>query len=246
VRTSNTTCWSHDTFLEGHLKVCQSRQGYRFSIDAAILAFHALPDKADARILDLGTGCGIMPLIIAFRHPEVRITGVEIQAELAALARKNVEENRLQSRIKIIEGDFLHLKSDDIGPPVDMVVTNPPYHRRQAGRMNPHNQRAIARHEIAVSLDGLIKSIRRFLTTGGHAWLIYPAERLAELIAAMQAHHLEPKYLRMIHSRVDAEAKQCLLKVVKAGRPGLIVGPPLFIYADDGGYTADAAAMLRP
>jgi tRNA1(Val) A37 N6-methylase TrmN6 len=237
---------SFDTFLEGRLKICQSREGYRFSIDAAILAFHANPGKPDARILDLGTGCGIMPLIIAFRYPGVRITGVEIQAELAALAHKNVEENGYQSRIEIVEGDFLRLTPDDIGPPVDMVISNPPYRRLHSGRLNPHSQRAVARHEIAVSLDGLIKSLRRFLATGGHGWLIYPAERLAELIAGMQTHHLEPKYLRMIHSKADAEAKQCLLKVVKAGRPGLIVGPPLFIYADDGRYTANASAMLRP
>ena len=120
--------WSFDSFLDGGLKVCQSRYGYRFSVDAAILAFHAIPDKPDARILDLGTGCGIMPLVTALRYPDVHITGVEIQAELAALARNNIEENGFLSRITIVEGDFLRLRSNDIGPPVDMVITNPPYH----------------------------------------------------------------------------------------------------------------------
>ena len=86
MRTSNTTCWSTDTFLEGHLKVCQSRQGYRFSIDAAILAFHALPGKAAAKILDLGTGCGIVPIISAFQFPDALFYGAEIQPELAAVA----------------------------------------------------------------------------------------------------------------------------------------------------------------
>ncbi len=239
-------CWSFDTFLDGRLKVCQSRNGYRFSIDAAILAFHAVPGKPDARILDLGTGCGIMPLLAAFRYPDVHITGVEIQAELAALARNNVEENGFQSRIQVVEGDFLRLRSDDIGSPVDMVITNPPYRQPHSGRINPQNQRALARHEIAVSLDGLIKAMRRFLSTGGRGWIIYPADRLAELMAGMQGHHLEPKYLRMIHPRSNLDAKRCLLKVVKGGRPGLIVGPPLVIYNADGGYSDEMCAMLRP
>lgn len=238
--------WSSDTFLDGRLKVCQSRHGYRFSEDAPILAFHAVPCKPDERILDLGTGCGIMPLVTAFRYPEVRITAVEIQAELAALARNNVKENGFLSRITVIEGDFLQLPSDQIGPPMDMVISNPPYRRPHAGRISPQSQRALARHEISVSLDGLIKTMRRFLSAGGRGWIIYPVERLAELMACMQAHHLEPKYLRMIHPRRDRDARRCLLKVVKGGRPGLINGPPLVIYNADGGYSDDMGAMLRP
>lgn len=238
--------WSSDTFLDGRLKVSQSRHGYRFSVDAAILAFHAVPCKPDERILDLGTGCGIMPLLIAFRYPDVHITGVEIQAELAALARSNVKENGFLSKITVIEGDFLRLRSGAIGPPVDMVITNPPYRRPHAGRISPQNQRALARHEIALSLDGLIKAMQRFLSVGGRGWIIYTVERLAELIAGMQAHHLEPKYLRMIHPRKDLDAKRCLLKVVKGGRPGLIAGPPLVIYNADGAYSDDMCAMLRP
>lgn len=239
-------CWSFDTFLDGCLKVRQSRCGYRFSVDAAILAFHAVPDKPDARILDLGTGCGIMPLVTAFRYPEVHITGVEIQAELAALARDNVAENGFLSRITIVEGDFQRLRPNDMGPPVDMVITNPPYRRPHSGRVSPQNQRAVARHEIAVSLDGLIKTMRRFLSTGGSGWIIYPVERLTELMVGMQSDCLEPKFLKLIHPRIGLEAKRCLLKVVKGGRPGLIAGPPLVIYNADGGYSDDMCAMLRP
>jgi tRNA1Val (adenine37-N6)-methyltransferase len=238
--------WSDDRFLEGRIKICQSRQGYRFSVDAVILAFHAVPEKSGGRILDIGTGCGVIPLIIAKRHQDVRITGVEIQSELAELARRNVSANGLQSRITILHKDVLQMRSDDIGPPLDMVITNPPYRKPDSGRINPQDQRALARHEIAVSLDGLIKSIRRFLKTGGSGWIIYPVERLAELVTGMQAHHLEPKYLRTIHSRYDSDAKRCLLKVVKAARPGLIAGPPLAIYDADGVYTEEMNAMMRP
>jgi len=238
--------WSADRFLNGHLKISQSRQGYRFSIDAVILAFHAVPAKSDARILDMGTGCGIMPLIIAHRHESVHITGVEIQAELAELARQNVSANGFQPRITIIKKDVSKMRSHDIGPPVDMVITNPPYRKPGSGRVNHQDQRALARHEITVSLDGLIKAMRRFLATGGHGWIIYPVERLAELMAGMQAHNLEPKYLRLIHSRMDVEAKRCLLKIVKAARPGLIAGPPLAIYDADGVYTEEVAAMFCP
>lgn len=235
-----------DSFLNGHLHVRQSSVGYRFSIDAPLLAAHAVPHKPGERILDLGTGCGIVPLIMAWRYPDARIVGIEIQAELAALARINVAHNGFDSRIAVVEGDMLRLGGGALGPPADMVMTNPPYRKPHSGRVNPQSQRALARHEIAISLEGLIKTMRRFLKTGGRGWIVYPAERLAELMTGMRAHHLEPKYLRMIHSRRDAEAKRCLLKVVKAARPGLAIGPPLVIYDEAGAYTAEVAAMLRP
>jgi len=235
-----------DPFLDGQLNVRQSRTGYRFSIDPLILAFHAAPNQPGARILDLGTGCGIMPLVMAFRNPDIRIVGVEIQPELAALACCNVEANGFQGRISIIEGDMLRLHAEELGPPMDMVITNPPYRKPHSGRVNPQSQRALARHEITVALEGLLKTMRRFLKTGGCGWIVYPAERLAELMAGMQAHHLEPKYLRLIHSRCDAEAKRCLLKVVKAARSGLAIAPPLVLYDETDAYTTEVAAMLRP
>lgn len=238
--------WTRDTFLGGRLKVCQSRRGYRFSLDALILAFHAEPGKGRERILDLGTGCGILPLVTATRFPEVHLTGVEIQPELAALARFNVEQNAFQERILILEEDYLQLPSKAVGPPVDMVIANPPYRRPRSGRVNPEQQRALARHEIAVSLEGLIKTMRRFLKTGGRGWIVYTADRLAELMSAMQSHHMEPKYLRLIHSRPDSEAKRCLLKVVKGARPGMTAGPPLVIYGADGAYTDEVSAMFDP
>lgn len=237
---------SLDSFLEGHLKICQSRAGYRFSVDALILAYHAVPNKPAEKILDIGTGCGIMPLITAFRYPDVHIVGVEIQSELAALARTNVEENGFQSQIRILEGDILHLRAGDVGAPLDMVMTNPPYRKPRSGRINPQSQRALARHEITVSLDGLIKAMRRVLRTGGRGWIIYPVERLVELMACLRAHHLEPKYMRVLHSRYGTDGKRCLIKAVKAARPGLIVGPPMVIYNEDGRYTEEMVAMLHP
>lgn len=238
--------WSCDPFLDGRLTICQSRRGYRFSIDALILAYHAAPGGSRERILDLGTGCGVMPLVIAWRCPEVRITGVEIQPDLAEQARFNVAENGFQERITVLEADYLQLAAADAGAPVDMVVANPPYRRARSGRINPQHQRALARHEIAVSLDGLVKAVRRFLKTGGRGWMIYTVDRLVELLVALKAHRLEPKYLRMIHSRRDAPAKHCLVKVVKGARPGMLAGPPLMVYRDEGGYTEEVAAMLRP
>lgn len=238
--------WTCDQILDGQLQVWQSRRGYRFSIDALLLAFHAAVSRPSERILDLGTGCGIIPLVTAWRFPTVSIIGVEIQPELAALARFNAGQNSFSGRITIIEDDYTRLPAKAVGPPVDMVVANPPYRRPSSGRINPKRQRALARHEIAVTLQSLIQAMRRFLKTGGRGWMIYTVERMAELLADLRSHHLEPKYLRLIHSHRNVPAKHCLIKVVKGARPGLQADAPLIIYKDEDIYTAEVTAMLRP
>ncbi len=238
----NTTT---DTFFNGQVTVKQSRTGYRYSIDAVILAGHVRPRPAD-RIVDLGTGCGIIPLIIGFRHPGVKLYGVEIQQDLADIARANVKANHLEKRVEILPADMRTLKPSIVSGPVDQVVSNPPYHRISTGRINPDSQRAIARHELKVTLEDVLKAAEAMLRTAGKFVCIYGSDRLVDLFARMRACHIEPKFVRLIHSKAGTDARLALVEGVKRGNSGLIVGPPLLIYRRDGDYTDEIQRMFAP
>jgi tRNA1Val (adenine37-N6)-methyltransferase len=236
----NTT----DTFFDGALSVMQSRTGYRFSIDAILLA-SAIEPKAGQTVVDLGTGCGIIPLILAYRQPDIRIYGVEMQADLVELARTNATRSRMADRIHIVPADIRQLKAEQVDGPVDLVVCNPPYHRAQSGRLNPNPQRAIARHEIYLKLEQLLSSVRRILRTGGRFATIYPAERIVDLFSTMRGAGIEPKQMRAIHARRPEGAKLILAQGVMRGSPGMTVDPPLVICTADGNYTDEVQQMME-
>lgn len=234
-----------DTFFEGRVRVRQGAGGYRYSIDAFLLASHVRLRAGD-RVLDLGTGCGIIPLILAYRNPDITICGVEVQSELAELAALNIEDNRFADRVGVLCRDMKELKPDMLCAPVDVVVCNPPYRKWGTGRINPDRQRAVARHEIAVTLADVLQTARRMLPTAGKFVTIYTAERCVELLAGMRSGGIEPKYLRLIHSTADSEAKLVLVEGVRGAHAGCIIAPPLIVYTVDGHYTAEIQAMFAP
>ena len=232
-----------DSFFNGRIQVLQQRCGYRFSIDAVLIAAYAGPRPADT-VLDLGTGCGIIPLILAERNPKIKVYGIEVQQSLADLAMLNVKANGLDKRIHILCMDMKALQPDKIGAPIDLVVSNPPYRKAATGRINPDQQRAVARHEIKVTLSDFIETARRMLRVSGRLVMIYPAERMTDLIVQMRSSGIEPKLTRMIHSAADTRAKLILVEGKKGGRPGLKIGPPLIIYQKNGSYTDEVQAMF--
>jgi tRNA1Val (adenine37-N6)-methyltransferase len=236
---------TEDTFFEGRLRVAQSRIGYRFSIDAVLLA-HFFQPRAGQTLVDLGTGCGIIPLMLVFRHPRIRAWGIEIQPELAGLAADNVRANHMADRIRILQADIRAITPDMTAGPVDVVCSNPPYRRGRSGRLNPDGQRAVARHEIAITLPGLLHTSRRLLKTGGRFVTIHPAERAAELIGQMRSMHLEPKRLRPVHSTAQTDARRVLVEGLAGGRPGLTIAAPLIVYGQDGEYSSEVQRMLLP
>ncbi|MBU0987479.1 MAG: methyltransferase, partial [Proteobacteria bacterium] len=130
-----------DSFFNGRLQIRQPEHGYRFSIDAVLLAGHAAPQPQDL-VLDLGTGCGIIPLILAYRNPKIKVYGVEVQQQLADLAGLNVKKNGMEDRIVVCCMDMKELPTDMIPGPMDLVVSNPPYRKALSGRLNPNRQRA--------------------------------------------------------------------------------------------------------
>lgn len=233
-----------DQALGGSIRLRQYRDGYRFSIDAFLLAGFLRPDP-NSSVLDLGSGCGIIPLILARRHAGLTVFGIEIQPELACLANENAVENEMGDRVKIVEGDLRQLRKNNLPQPIALVVSNPPFRQRNTGRINPDSQRAIARHEVSVTLPELIAAAGRMLDPGGKFATIYPAERLTDLMICMRRQRIEPKRLRLIHSERNTEAKRTLVEGLKEGRPGLRVLTPLVVYQGDGTYTAEVCGMLR-
>jgi tRNA1Val (adenine37-N6)-methyltransferase len=236
---------SCDTFLDGRLKVKQHREGYRFSLDSALLAAFARFQPAD-RIVDLGTGCGIVALMAALLHPDISAVGVEIQPNLAALARANAADNGLTDRVVVIEGDLRKLKRRAVGP-VDHVLANPPYHRHGTGRLNPDDEKAAARHEILAALQDFIAAGRRLLDLGGRFSAVFPAERGVDLVCGLRQAGLEPKRMRLVHPHPGAGAGHLLVEAVRGAGPGLRIEPPLFVrQCAEGAYHPEVAAILSP
>ncbi|MGA6925005.1 MAG: tRNA1(Val) (adenine(37)-N6)-methyltransferase [Desulfosarcina sp.] len=234
---------TRDYFLKCNIVLYQPRSGYRFSIDAVILAHMASPTAVET-VLDLGTGCGVIPVMLAFRNPGVQVIGVEIQPALADLARQNAAANKMTQWIRIIEKDLAQLSLADVDRPVDLVVTNPPYRARNSGRINADSQRAVARHELKTDLETVLLTARRMLRKSGRLCVVYPCVRTVDLLAAMRRTGLEPKSLTMIHTRASTSARLVVISGIKAGRPGLVVAPPLFLYREDGSYTQTAEAIF--
>jgi len=233
-----------DSFFNGQLRIRQQQSGYRFSIDAVLLAYYARPRPGD-RVLDLGTGCGIIPLIMAYRCPQITVYGIEVQKELSDLARFNVSDNHMEFQVTILRKDMKSLKSTMLSGLVDLVVSNPPYRRSHSGRLNPDYQRAVARHEIAVTLSDLIATAKRILRTSGRFVTIYSAERTAELLALMRSARIEPKILRSIHSNRQSEAKLILVEGKKDARTGIRIESSLILYDEDGNYTDEVEKMFE-
>jgi tRNA1Val (adenine37-N6)-methyltransferase len=241
----NASDLTRDTFFDGRLVVTQTIGGYRFSIDAVLLAAGIRPKPGDT-LLDLGAGCGIISLILASRFPQVRIHAVELQPELIELAQDNVADNHMGDRIEVVQADLRVLPREPVTGPFDWIVSNPPYHRPDSGRINPNQQRALARHEIAMDLSQLLACARRMLRTGGRLALIYPAERSADLLVQMRQEGIEPKYLQGVHSQSGQAARLVIVHGIHGARPGLCLAAPLVIYAAHGEYTDVVREMMQP
>lgn len=234
-----------DSFFNGRIQVKQHRSGYRFSIDAVLLASHARPGPKDT-VLDLGTGCGIIPMILAYRNPGIKIYGIEVQTDLADIAALNITENGLDDQIAVLCMDMKALILEMTSGPVDLVVSNPPFRKADSGRINPSRQRAVARHEIKATLYDVVETGRRMLRTGGRFVMVYSAERMADILTQMRTAGIEPKSIRAIHSGIETAAKLVLVEGKKEGRAGIKIGPPLIIYRKTGSYTDEVEKMFMP
>jgi len=223
-----------DELKNYNLRVIQQRHGYRFSLDPLLLAEFAEIREGE-QVIDLGTGCGVIPLVLARRAGTARIVGVELQSEMAGLAQRNVELNGLADRIEIMDADIIALKRSFPVSSFDLVVANPPYRRRGTGRISPKAGRDQARHESTAGLADFLTMAKYLVRPSGRICFIYLAARLAELLAIATELKISPLRLRMVHGSLAAEAKIFLVELVK-GRPGeLKILPPLLVTAENNG-----------
>ena len=235
--------FSEESLFGGKLRCLQPRQGYRFSVDAVLLA-HFFAPEPDARILDLGAGCGVVSLILSHLYPTVSLVALEVQPRLAEAIRRNVDINSLESRVMVIEGDCRRIA--DLLPQgsCDWVTANPPYHPTGSGRHNPETERAKARHEILGGIGEMAEAAAFALKSGGRAAFVHPAVRAETLLGVLRENGLAPKRLQRVHPYPGAEAGLVLVEAVKNEGEGLAVLPPFFICQEKGGaYTVEMAAM---
>ena len=220
--------FSADPVFSQEIKISQPEIGYRFSMDPFILATHIQPIGFE-KIIDVGCGCGIIPLILASRYPDLKITGVEIQKELFQFAQKNTISNKLEKAIHIIHENIKNIDVSDINGKADIIVSNPPYKKKDTGRLNPDSQKAIARHEISLDLNQLFDSANRLLHENGRISLIFPAERHHNLEQAMADHGFFPKSIQLVHTQKNSPAKRLILCAVKNNNQPCTFPPPVTI-----------------
>ena len=232
-----------DALFNGQLHILQGRKGYRFSLDAVLLASFASPRGAE-KVVDLGAGSGVVSLILAKLHPNLAVTGLEIQKTMVTCAQKSARLNQLESRVTILQCDVRGIAT--VLPPggADLVVCNPPYRKPTSGRISPNKEKRIARHEIAGSLIDFVRAGAYLLPINGRMAVIYPALRTVDLLGTMRAAKIEPKRLRMVHSFTGSEASLVLVEGTKGGRSGIEVLAPLVIYEKGKQYGADVASLL--
>ena len=252
---------THDFIRD--IRINQNRHGYRFSVDALLVASFVTLPRAKG-IADLGAGSGIIGLLLAKQYPGAEVTLIELQESLAKRAEENVALNGLEDRVRVITADVRditrritetyclrsrtgkrgHAAQEEPGFEVmteyfDLVVSNPPFRKMKTGLLSLGDERLIARHEVKLPLADLIKASSMMLKHHGRFCMIHLPERLADITRAMNECAMEPKRLRFVHSNISSEAKMMLIEAVKGGRTGIKTERPLFIYNEDGCYTEE-------
>ena len=222
-----------------------SGNSYHYAIDPFLL-FCFSRFRWDDKVADLGTATAILPLLVIAQAKADKVVGVEIQSQLVARAQQNIEYNELQDKISLLHADICEVHPKRLLPheSFDVVLTNPPYRRAGTGRIAPDDERAACRHELHGGLDDFLACAYYLLRNGGRFCLIYLAERLPELLARMRERKLEPKRIRMVHSRSGDPAKLVLVEGRRNGKPGAEIEPPLYIY-DGEDYSDEMQEMMR-
>ncbi len=231
-----------DDLLCNGLKIIQHRDSYRFAIDTVLLANFVKAGKKD-RIIDLGTGSGVIAILLSAKTYAREIIGIELVKTAYDRAIRSVKLNGLQERVKIIHGNLKEVAGVFGKQSFTVVVTNPPYMTVKTGKISPNKDLAIARHEIAATLHDVIKAAKELLTFGGCFYMVYRTTRLADAMFEMRNQGLEPKVLRFVKPKAKASPNLFLVMGKKGAGTGIKIPPSLVIYNDDGSYTDEIKSI---
>lgn len=223
-------------------KLIQNTAFFCFGIDAVLLSSFASAGKG-SKVLDLGTGNGVIPILMYAKNENISCVGLEIQEQCALLAKRNTVINNIEENVKIVKGDIKEAVQMFGGSSFDVVTSNPPYMNENHGIVNPDSAKAIARHELLCSLDDVIRAASGCLKVKGHFFIVHRPQRLVEIFETMRKYKLEPKRMRMVHPYEHKAANMVLIEAVKCGNAQLITEPPLIVYNSDGSYTTELRKM---
>lgn len=227
-----------DDLQRNGYKIIQNPGRFCFGMDAVLLSAFAKVKKG-GEVLDLGTGTGVIPILMEARTMGERFTGLEIQEESADMARRSVILNRLDDKIDIVTGDIREASKIFGKSKFDVVTTNPPYMTNLHGLKNPNLPKAIARHEILCTLEDVVRESAAVLKPGGHFFLVHRPFRLAEIFNQLMKYKLEPKRMRLVYPYVDSEPNMALIEGVLGGNSRITVEKPLIIYKTQNEYTEE-------
>lgn len=227
-----------DDLQRNRYRIIQHPGKFCFGMDAVLLSGF-VPVKPGERVLDLGTGTGIIPILLAAKTRGEHFTGLEIQEEMAEMAGRSVRLNGLTGRVEIVTGDIREASRLFRGASFDVVTCNPPYIPSSHGLQNPSDVKAIARHEILCTLEDVIREAARCLRPGGRFAMVHRPHRLAEIFAQMERYRLQPKRMKLVHPALNREANMVLLEGVRGGGAWLQVEKPLIVYREPGVYSQE-------
>lgn len=224
-----------DDLQRNGYRIIQNPKKFCFGMDAVLLTAFARAEEKD-KLLDMGTGTGIIPLLMEAKYHCFHLTGLEIQEESADMARRSVAMNGLSDKISIITGDIKEADRLFQSASFDCITCNPPYMIGQHGIANPEAPKAIARHEILCTLEDVASSAAKLLKPGGHFYMVHRPFRLAEIMVILSQYRLEPKRMQLVYPYVDKEPNMVLIEAVRGGRPRMSVEKPLIIFQSPGIY----------
>lgn len=219
------------------LKIIQNKDGFCFGVDSVLLSDYAKKIKKNAKVVDIGTGTGIISILLCAKTNLEKIYGIELQTEVAEMANRSAKLNNLENRFEVINENIKNVFSRLNKYEFDAVVTNPPYKKVNTGVKSIDKRQLISRHEVECTLEDIIENSSKLLKDLGEFYMVHRAERLVDIMCLLRKYKLEPKNIRFVHSKVEEKPSLILIRAVKGAKEFLKIDKPLIIYREDGEYT---------